>query len=122
MKKVEIALIIVAAVVIGIIFSYSYNVVLYGNFTDAFAQDGKTYKVVGTINKKIPIYTEANLVVFNMIDENGKEYKVELNKTVPEHFDRSDKVVVTGQANTEESIFKATDYQAKCPSKYADEE
>ena len=64
---------------------------------------------------------QANLVIFNMIDEQGKEVKVYLNETVQEHFDRSDKVVVTGKADSEKNAFFATEHQAKCPSKYNDE-
>ena len=123
MRKVEIALIIVVAITIGIIFSYSSQASRYGDFTQAFAENGSTYKVIGTLNKEIPVESpQANLVIFNMIDDKGKECKVYLNETVPEHFDRSDKVVITGKADPEKNAFFATEVQAKCPSKYADED
>jgi|GEM_PF-3110333 cytochrome c-type biogenesis protein CcmE len=122
MRKVEIALIIVVAVTIGIIFSYSSQASRYGNFSQAFAQEGKIFKVIGTLNKDIPVETpQANLVIFNMIDQDGKECKVYLNETVQEHFDRSDQVVITGTADGEKKAFFATEHQAKCPSKYNDE-
>ncbi|MEN8928722.1 MAG: cytochrome c maturation protein CcmE [Flavobacteriales bacterium] len=122
MRKIEIALIIVVAVAIGFIFTYSTEASRYGNFTEAFAESGKTYKIIGTLNKDIPVETpQANLVIFNMIDKEGKEMKVYLNETVQEHFDRSDQVVVTGTADPEKNAFFATEHQAKCPSKYNDE-
>lgn len=122
MRKVEIALIIVIAITIGIIFTYSSGASRYGNFTQAFEQEGKTFKIIGTLNKDIPVETpQANLVIFNMIDKMGKECKVYLNETVQEHFDRSDQVVITGKANSEKNAFMATEHQAKCPSKYNDE-
>lgn len=122
MKKVEIALIIVVAITIGIIFSYSSGASRYGNFSQAFAENGKTFKIIGTLNKDIPVETpQANLVIFNMFDKQGKEVKVYLNETVQEHFNRSDQVVITGKADPEKNIFFATEHQAKCPSKYNDE-
>lgn len=122
MRKVEVVLIIVVAVAIGIILSYTANASTYGNFSEAFTNEGKTFTVVGELNKEMPIQSpQANLVIFNMIDKKGKECKVFLNQTVPEHFDRSDNVVITGQANKKEGAFMATDVQLKCPSKYNDE-
>lgn len=122
MKKLEITLIVVIAVAIGIVFSYTANASTYGNFSDAFANSGKTYTVVGELNKELPIETpQANLVIFNMFDKNGKECKVYLNQTVPEHFDRSDNVVITGKADGDKNAFMATDVQLKCPSKYNDQ-
>ena len=84
---------------------------------------GRPIKLFGSLNKEIPVESpQANLVIFNMIDDKGKECQVYLNETVPEHFDRSDKVVITGKANSEKNVFYATEVQAKCPSKYADEQ
>tara|TARA_B110000902_G_scaffold120824_1_gene141616 strand:- start:1346 stop:1894 length:549 start_codon:yes stop_codon:yes gene_type:complete len=81
------------------------------NFTEAFAEEGKIHNIIGTINKDIPVKTlQANLVVFNMIDEQGKEVKVFLNQTVYENFDRSDKLVVKGKADVEKNAFFATEY------------
>ena len=90
------------------------------NFTEAFAEEGKTHNIIGAINKDIPLETiqaekmntEDDLVIFNMIDEQGKEVKVYLflNKTVQENFDRSDKLVVKGKANVEKNAFFATEY------------
>ena len=122
MRKVEIMLIIVVAVAIAIIFSYTANASTYGNFTEAFDNEGKTYTVVGHLNKEEPIQSpQANLVIFDMVDKQGKACKVYLNQTVPEHFDRSDNVVITGKANRGKEAFMATDVQLKCPSKYNDE-
>lgn len=121
MKKTEVILIIVVAVAIGIILSYTANASTYGNFTEAFNNEGKTFTVTGELNKEVPIKTQANLVIFNMIDKKGKECQVYLNQTVPEHFDRSDNVVITGQASKEKDAFMATEVQLKCPSKYNDE-
>lgn len=121
MKKVEIILIVVVAVAIAIIFGFTANASTYGNFDQAFQNEGKTFTVVGKLDKESPIKSQANLVVFNMIDKQGKECKVYLNQTVPEHFDRSDNVVITGKANRGKEAFMATDVQLKCPSKYNDE-
>ncbi len=121
MKKVEIILILLVAVAIAIIFGFTANASTYGNFSQAFDSEGKTFTVVGKLDKESPIKSQANLVVFNMIDKEGKACKVYLNQTVPEHFDRSDNVVITGKASRDKEAFMATEVQLKCPSKYNDE-
>jgi len=122
MKKVEIALIVGVAIIIAVIFGYTSKGSQYGNFTEAFAKNGNTFKVIGTLNKDKPVESpQPNLVIFNMFDDKGKECKVYLNQTVPEHFDKSDKVVITGKADSEKNAFYATEVQSKCPSKYNDE-
>jgi len=122
MRKLEIGLIIVVAVGLAIVFSFTTNVSTYGNFSEAFNNEGKTFTVVGELDKEVPVQTpQANLVIFNMVDKNEKNCKVYLNQTVPEHFDRSDKVVIKGKANRAKEAFMATEVQLKCPSKYSDE-
>lgn len=122
MRKVEIVMIVVVAIAIAVIFSYTANASTYGNFSEAFTNSGKTFTVVGELNKQVPVQSpQANLVIFNMIDKEGKECQVYLNQTVPEHFDRSDNVVITGKADANKKAFMATDVQLKCPSKYNDE-
>ena len=122
MKKVEIALIIGVAIIIAVIFSYTLQGSQIGNFTQAFEKGGKTFRISGTLNKNIPVESpQPNLVIFNMFDSKGKECKIYLNQTVPEHFDKTDKVTITGKADNEKNAFYATEVQAKCPSKYNDE-
>lgn len=122
MRKIEIVLVVVIAVAIAVIFSFTASASTYGNFTEAFDKSGSTFTVVGELNKEIPVDASTpNLVVFNMIDKEGKECKVYLNQTVPEHFERSQSVVITGKADAEKNAFMATEVQLKCPSKYNDE-
>lgn len=122
MRKIEIVFIVVIAIAIAVIFSYTANASTYGNFTEAFDKSGSTFTVVGELNKEIPVDASTpNLVVFNMIDKEGKECKVYLNQTVPEHFERSQSVVITGKADADKNAFMATEVQLKCPSKYNDE-
>ena len=54
-----------------------------------------------------------------LIDENGKQQKVEYDEPMPQDFTKSEKVVVIGRY--EGDVFKATKILLKCPSKYQEQ-
>ena len=51
-----------------------------------------------------------------MIDNQGKECKVEFTGTKPQDFERSEQIVLTGQMDN--GKFQANKILMKCPSKY----
>ena len=122
MKKSHILLLILVAISIGVIMSFSMNASTYGNFTQAFDSPGNTFVVVGHLNKNKPIISDKpNLVEFYMTDKDSVEYKVFLNETKPQDFERSESIVITGVADKDKEAFMATKIQMKCPSKYNDQ-
>jgi cytochrome c-type biogenesis protein CcmE len=130
MKKSHILVILVIAAAIGILVSTAGDASTYVGFGEAYqmAQTGnkKEIHVVGALKKDatgnvIGIEDGYDKVSFSfvMIDENGKEQKVDYNQPMPQDFIKSEKVVVIGgyQGDT----FKASKILLKCPSKYQEQ-
>lgn len=94
----------------------------YADFSEAFANPGQEFHVVGKLNKsKESIYHPSenpNLFTFFMNDNKGEEKKVILHKSKPQDFERSEQIVLIGKADGSE--FHATEILMKCPSKYND--
>jgi len=123
MKKTHIIAIIIVAVAIGFILSSVSKSSSYADFDEAFENPGKEYHVVGTLDKSADIVynptQNPNLTTFTMIDNQGEKRKVFLNKSKPQDFERSESVVVIGEAKGSE--FYASEMLMKCPSKYKEE-
>jgi cytochrome c-type biogenesis protein CcmE len=122
MKKLHIVGIIVIAVAIGVIFVSLKNTSTYADFTEALANPGTEYHVVGKLDKNQPqVYdprTNANEFLFTLIDNKGVSKQVVLHKSKPQDFEKSEQIVLIGKMHGEE--FHANDILMKCPSKYSD--
>jgi cytochrome c-type biogenesis protein CcmE len=122
MKKVHILGIIIIAVAIGAILTTFESASTYATFTEAAADPGTEFHVVGKLNKeKDAVYdpqSNANLFTFYMVDNKGVEKKVLLHKNKPQDFERSEQIVLIGKM--EGDNFEASDILMKCPSKYND--
>ena len=66
--------------------------------------------------KSYKIDKQKNLFSFYMIDYKGKEIKVVYKGAIPNNFESSTSVVVTGKYKN--GNFHASDILTKCPSKY----
>ncbi|MEO5912495.1 MAG: cytochrome c maturation protein CcmE [Pelobium sp.] len=119
MKRSSIIGMIIIAVAIGVIISAYADSSTYGSFNDAQKTE-KELHVVGKLNKsKEMVYNpqeDANYFSFYMIDNKGKECKVEFTGTKPQDFEKSEQIVLTGQM--ENGNFHANKILMKCPSKY----
>jgi len=69
--------------------------------------------------KNYEVDRENNVFSFYMKDFNGKEIKVIFKGAVPNNFESSTSVVVTGKYK--DGNFYASDILTKCPSKYENE-
>jgi cytochrome c-type biogenesis protein CcmE len=120
MKKSFIIAIALIAVAIAAILSTVADSSTYANFNTAIEHPKKEFHVVGKLNKTKPEEyhpeVNANLFSFYMMDNEGKECKVILNKTKPQDFDKSEQIVIIGKMAGDE--FHASDVLMKCPSKY----
>lgn len=130
MKKSHILIIVVIAAAIAIIVTTAGDASTYVSFDQAYelASGGskKSIHVVGQLKKDdgghvIGIAEGLDKVSFSflMVDDNGKEQKVEYNQPIPPDFTRSEKVVVIGSYDGE--IFRANKILLKCPSKYQEQ-
>ncbi len=120
MKKSHIIAIILIAAAIGAILSTLADSSTYASFRIAEEHPSKTYHVVGKLNKAKPQeydpQKDADVFTFFLIDNEGKENKVVLNKARPQDFEKSEQIVVIGKM--QENNFVASDVLMKCPSKY----
>jgi len=130
MKKSHILIIVVIAAAIAIIVTTAGDASTYVTFDQAYdlssAGNKKDIHVVGQLKKDtggrvIGIAEGMDRVSFSflMIDDNGKEQKVEYNQPMPPDFTRSEKVVVIGSYDGE--TFRASKILLKCPSKYQEQ-
>jgi cytochrome c-type biogenesis protein CcmE len=120
MKKSHIIALVIIAVAIAAIMSTLSDASTYASFTEAGNNPKKVYHVVGHLNKEKPYdyrpEQNANLFTFYLLDNEGKEAKVILEKSKPQDFDQSEQIVVIGKMSGE--TFHASDVLMKCPSKY----
>jgi cytochrome c-type biogenesis protein CcmE len=130
MKKSHVLVIVIIAAAIAILVSTAGDASTYVGFGEAYqmAQTGnkKDIHVVGQLKKDgsgnvIGIEPGMDRVSFSfvMIDENGKEQKVDYNQPMPQDFTKSEKVVVIGSYQGD--TFKASKILLKCPSKYQEQ-
>jgi cytochrome c-type biogenesis protein CcmE len=130
MKKSHIVIIIVIAAAIGILVSTAGDASTYVGFGEAYKMattgNKKEIHVVGQLKKDalgrvVGIEQGLDKVSFSflMVDDNGKEQKVEYNQPMPQDFTKSEKVVVIGSYHGD--TFKASKILLKCPSKYQEE-
>ncbi len=123
MKSSYIIAIVVIAIAIAAIVGTVSDSGTYANFSEASRHEGTVYHVVGKLNREKPYdyrpELNANLFTFYIIDNQGEEKKVFLNKAKPQDFDKSEQIVLIGKMK--DGDFIASDILLKCPSKYADE-
>jgi len=122
MKKTEIVLILLVAVIIGVIMSLTFNASTYITFADAEKQMGKEFTVIGVLNKEKEILFEPrqNLLTFFAVDSLDNERKVYYHDSKPQDFERSEKITMTGFST--DSGFVARTILMKCPSKYNEQQ
>src|SRR6187549_854895 len=106
MKKIHIIGIVLIAVALAVIVSTISSSSTYAPFSTAIANEGKTYHVVGTLNReKEFIYNpevNANIFGFYLIENEGKEMKVLFNDSKPQDFEKSEQIVVIGKVAGDE--------------------
>jgi len=120
MKKSHIIAIAVIAVAVAAIMTTVADSSTYASFTTAASHPGKTFHVVGKLDKDKPqVYNpaeNANVFTFYLKDNEGVEKCVVLNQAKPQDFDKSEQIVVVGKMKDDQ--FAASDVLMKCPSKY----
>ena len=122
MKKTHIILIVIIAVAIAAIVGSISDSSTYTDFDEAFSNVGEEYHVVCKLNRDKPTTynpkENADKFSFYMLDNNGIERQVDLMKSKPQDFERSEQIVLIGKAVDDK--FMARDILMKCPSKYED--
>lgn len=124
MKRTHIIALVIIAVAVAALVSSLSESSTYADLNEAFADPGREYHVVGTLDKSQPIVYEpsrnASLTEFTMTDLKGRTCKVKLAKAKPQDLERSERLVLIGEAN-DHGEFEARDMLMKCPSKYTEQ-
>lgn len=122
MKKSSLVALVVIAVSLAMIFMSIYDSSTYADLKQAGQEPERTFHVVGELIKDQPqVYdpvSNPDLFTFYIKDNNGDQAKVWLNKSKPQDFEKSEKIVVIGKMKSDG--FHAKDILMKCPSKYND--
>ncbi len=100
------------------IYLFTQTNIQYESSFSKVAQSGKTIKATGVWvkEKSFQVDKAKDIFSFYMKDTQGNEMRVLYHGTMPNNFESSTSVVVTGKYN--EGAFHATDILTKCPSKY----
>lgn len=124
MKPSSLAILILIAATAAIFISTLSNPETYAGFTEAYQYPEQEYTVVGNLVKQKEIVYQPslnpNLVSFYMIDKEGRESLVLLNQPKPQDMERSEDIVIKGQAQG--NTFQAHTILLKCPSKYEEQQ
>ena len=122
MKKIHIIGIVIIAIALAALVSTISNSSTYAPFSKAIEHQGKSYHIVGKLNRDKPFEynpeQNANLFAFYLVDTEGKEMKVLFNDSKPQDFEKSEQIVVIGKVVGDEFHVGKGDLLMKCPSKY----
>ncbi|OGU53931.1 MAG: cytochrome C biogenesis protein [Ignavibacteria bacterium RBG_13_36_8] len=109
----------IIVVFLGImVYLFTQTNIKYENDFSKVLTSGRTVRATGVWvkEKSYHIDKEKNIFSFFMKDSKGVELKVIYEGTIPNNFESSTSVVVTGKFG--DGYFHATDILTKCPSKY----
>jgi len=113
---------IIIVVFLGImIYLFTQTNVQYESSFVKVMQSGKTVKATGTwLKERSYEFDKENKVLsFYIKDESGNIMKVVYHGVMPNNFESSTSIVVTGKYSN--GVFHATDILTKCPSKYQEQ-
>jgi len=120
-KKTHIAALIFIVIAIGAIITTVYDADTYSGFSEARANPGREFHIIGELNRDKPVEEKViNNTLrfsFHMFDNEGKESQVLYFGGKPQDFEKLDQIVLVGQYDQEE-MFIASRLLLKCPSKY----
>ena len=121
MKRTHIIAIALIAVAIAALIGSLTDSRTYADLDEALDNPGREYYVVGVLDRSQEIIYEprqnASLTQFTMQDLQGRSCRVKLAKAKPQDFERSERIVLIGEASAD-GEFHARDMLMKCPSKY----
>ena len=120
MKKSHIVLLLLIVAAIAILVSVFGNFSTYETFASAARQPGKSYYVVGMLQKDKDMQydpqKDPNHFTFYATDKAGNTNKVIFNGEKPRDIEKSEQLVMMGYEDA--GTFHCSRIQMKCPSKY----
>ncbi|NBW33280.1 MAG: cytochrome c maturation protein CcmE [Cytophagia bacterium] len=127
MKRSALLLLLLLGTGLAILVSTLGESSSYVDFETAATEPGRSFHVVGTLNRSLPLVydaeKDANLLQFALIDQKGLSTTVLYYGAKPQDFERSEQVVVVGAMQMQQGkpVFVADQILTKCPSKYTED-
>lgn len=123
MKKTHILVLVLIALAITALISYTGNLTTYETITSAKQKPGKFVNLIAKLDKNYPLEYDAvknpNYLSFTAVDTLGAIVKVVYRNTKPTDMEKSERIVLKGRMDGDH--FECKDILLKCPSKYKDD-
>ncbi len=120
MKKTHIVLLLLVVISLSVIVSVFADFSTYETFSSASKQPGKSYYVIGNLQKDKDMeydpVKDPNHFIFYAKDKSGNVNKVIFNGEKPRDIEKSEQIVMLGYEDA--GTFHCSRIQMKCPSKY----
>lgn len=123
MKKTHIVILVLIAVAIAVLISFTGNLTTYETIASAKQKDGKAVKLVVKLQPNSVEYDAVknpNYLKFNAIDTLGNVCSVVYHDAKPTDMEKSERIVLNGKMKGD--VFECNHILLKCPSKYKNEE
>jgi cytochrome c-type biogenesis protein CcmE len=115
MKKTSIFFLVLIAVAVGIIIATFGKISTYETFTTAAENSGNIYHVIGTLDEGHTVQygatSDAHDFIFFAKDKRGTLQKVIFNGALPQDFDKSKQLALTGYIKN--GLFYCNDIQIR---------
>lgn len=122
MKKTHLILLVLIAVSIVALISYTGDLSSYETVASAKQKQGKFVNLIVKMDKTMPVkydpVKDPNLLQFHVQDSLGGKIAVIYHNTMPTDMEKSERLVLKGRVQG--TYFDCTTIVMKCPSKYKD--
>ena len=122
MKKTHIILLVLIAVSIVVLISYTGDLSSYETVSSAKQKQGKFLNLIVKMDKSVPVeydpVKDPNYLKFAVQDSLGGKISVVYHNNMPTDMDKSERLVLKGKVQGD--VFECTAIVLKCPSKYKD--
>jgi cytochrome c-type biogenesis protein CcmE len=123
MKKMHIVILVLIAISITVLISYTGDLTTYETVASAKQKEGKFVNLIAKLDKSQPMdydpVKNPNYLSFTAVDTLGNVVKVVYHNTKPTDMEKSERLVLKGRM--EGDHFECKDILMKCPSKYKDD-
>lgn len=123
MKKTHVILLVLIAVAIVVLISYTGDLTTYETIASARQKEGKFVNLIAKLDKQQPLEYDAvknpNYLRFTAVDTLGNSISVIYHNNKPTDMEKSERLVLKGRVQGDH--FECKDILLKCPSKYKDD-
>lgn len=122
MKKSHLILLVLIAVAIVVLISYTGDLSSYETVGSAKQKPGKFLNLIVKMDKTVPVeydpVKDPNFLKFGVQDSLGGKINVVYHNTMPTDMEKSERLVLKGKVQGD--VFECSAIVLKCPSKYKD--